>query len=212
MTSDRNESFEIQRVRPGVDPDGEHGFPTLSSAYVNRIRTSLLLTADADIRSSKLLPGRMKHNLPVVEVQLEPEVQKNTSRNVGGQQVMVMKNEARYFGTSSSHRGPPSPFSTSHSFSRVTPSPPPVIRPQSRTSPRSVFRPSPGSPLRVSPRFSPHSTGRGVSPRSAGRGGSPISLGRRGASPHSIKRGSSSSNSRRASNPLKHTSPFKFYK
>ncbi len=61
-----------RQLRPGVSEDSSFGFSSLSRAYVNRIRTSLLLVTDEELRFVKKFPARIVKALPVVEMRLEP--------------------------------------------------------------------------------------------------------------------------------------------
>ena len=59
----------------GVSEDSPYGFPTLSRAYVNRIRTRLLLVTDEELRNVKKLPAQVVKPIPVVQMQ---EIMQNT--------------------------------------------------------------------------------------------------------------------------------------
>lgn len=52
-----NEMNNPSRFRAGVSEDSPYGFPTLSRDYVNKIRTSLLLVTDEELRKVKKLPA-----------------------------------------------------------------------------------------------------------------------------------------------------------
>ena len=63
---------------------------------MNRVRTSLLLVTDEELRKVRKLPAHVQKPQPIVQMQLEPQVQKGSRSFKASELMKVMPNSFEY--------------------------------------------------------------------------------------------------------------------